>query len=355
MDKFVWNQQLIKSYHSLKMINTRTGEGSPPMRYNHIRKFVEELEKDQAANTIDRAQTGSKNMGSNKSGNELKNKAPDTSKPAIKNPSVEQFINNCIPSEANERDEQEAREWLHSQIKNLDDLSRYNANQIRLSLRQIGMLDPNENIRLADYTIDEIIKLKPAAKTNMGDGAAISRLMSVSKRVSQDVIMTVMSGLDDDTLTMDQGLYDTLAYYIGQRFNAKRIETAVDRKFRIDHGVFVIFRNIRNASAYINILIDTDRHLIRGGRRIDGMTMLTVGIDHRFNSDAFRRIVMKRNDGALKVLFDTVDPILIELQEMMNDDNAAGVYEYLGVRFEEDEREAIQRSDPELVNRIVSV
>jgi hypothetical protein len=325
------------------------------MRYKHIREFVEQLEKDQAANTIDRAKTGSKNDGSSKTRNELKNKAPDISKQAIKNPSIEQFINNCIPSEANEKDEQEARAWLHSQITNINDLTRYNSNQIRLSLRQIGMLDPNENIRLADYTIDEIIKLKPASKTNMGDGAAISRLMSVSKRVSQDVIMTVMSGLDDDTITMDQSLYDTLAYYIGQSFDAKRIEAAVDRKFRIDHGVFLTFRNVRDASAYVNILIDTDRHSIRGGRRIDGMTMLTVGVDHRFNSDAFRRIVMKRNDGPLKVLYDTVDPILIQLQEMMNDGNAAGVYEYLGVGFEEDERGAIQRSDPELVNRIVSV
>ena len=331
------------------LINTRTGRDFP-MRYKHIREFVEKLERerqDQKQDEVDDTKPQRREVP----GVPLVPQVPQVPQIPRLNPTIEQFINNCIPSEVSEEDEQEAREWLRGQLTSVEILGRYNPNRIRLSLRQIGMLDPNENVRLSNYTIDQFLRLKPSENTSMTDASAVSKLMAASKRISQDVIMTVMSGLDDDTLTMNQGLYDTLAYYIGRRFNGKRIETAIDRKFHIDHGAFLIFRNIRDATCYINILIDTDRHLIRCGKRIDSMTILTTGQDKVFNSERLRQNVTEKNDSYSRTLFNTIEPILIELQEMMNRGDAVGVYDYLGIRFEEDIRAKIEKNDPELIKK----
>jgi hypothetical protein len=82
------------------------------------------------------------------------------------------------------------------------------------------------------------------------------------------------------------------------------------------------------------------------------MKMLTVNKERRFNVDSLRQITLKKNDSTSRILFDTIEPILIELQEMMNNDNPSSVYEYLGIGFEEDERASIEKKDPELIKKL---
>lgn len=322
------------------------------MRYREIIQSDEKSSETSALPKTATAPSPAKSSQPSQPAQQVK-RQPDQSveKPKF-NPTIEMFINDCIPSEVSESDEAEARAWLRTQLTDVSQLGKYNANQIRLSLRSIGNTDRSENLTLADYTIDQILRMKPAMKSNMDDHAAIAKLKSVSMRLSQDVILTVMSGLSDDNITMDQNLYDTLSYYIGTRYNAGRLQRSIASKFGTVHGVFCIIRNLKDSNVYVNVLIDTDARVIRAGSRIEGLKLLTSR-SHKFSSERLSDIVFELNSPEERELYNVTDPLLERVQSMMNEDSITDVYDYFGVSYANDTIANLTKKDDDKIERAV--
>jgi hypothetical protein len=260
-------------------------------------------------------------------------------------PRVLRFIQSCLPPELEPRERQQALEYLRQHITSPQQINTLDSDDIKLALRQHYA----EGVNYTGGDLSRALGLADIAdRGGIDDGTALAQLVAASVRLTNEVVMTVVSDSSDGAMNLKQAPFDLLKNIGGKVTDAHRVEAFINGKYNVKHGIYLHFRELRDpVDAAYAVLIDTDRHLIRVGRKYKNMRLIT---DRNYNisTEVLRRVILGGStDRERQIMFDVMVRKLAEFQAMMNGDQVLELYDQLEIDYEDTVGREIDSGDDE--------
>jgi hypothetical protein len=259
---------------------------------------------------------------------------PDVQQPQSQNdPRIARFIQRCLPPELEPRERQQALEYLQQTIIHPRQLINLDSDDIKLALRQHYA----EGVNYLGGDLHHIVQRADIGdRSGIDDGTALAQLVAASVRLTNEVVMTVVSDSSDGAMNLKQAPFDLLKNIGGKVTDAHRVEAFINGKYNVKHGIYLHFRELRDpVDAAYAVLIDTDRHLIRVGRKYKNMRLITDR-NYNINTEVLRRVILGGStDRERQIMFDVMVRKLAEFQAMMNGDQVLELYDQLEIDYED--------------------
>jgi hypothetical protein len=258
-------------------------------------------------------------------------------------PIVLRFIQSCLPPELEPRERAQALQWLQQRITHPNQLNNLDSDDIKLALRQHYA----EGVNYLGGDLHHIVQRADIGdRSGIDDGTALAQLIAASTRLTNEVVMTVVSDTADGAMNLKQMPFDLLKNIGGKVTDAHRVESFINAKYNVKHGIYLHFRELKDPiDAAYAVLIDTDRHLIRVGRKYKNMRLITDR-NYNINTEALRRVILAGSiDRERQIMYDVMIRKLAEFQALMNDDQVLELYNQLEIDYEDTAGDQIDQGD----------